>query len=36
MDAKGHSHMDVIRIYQHPGLRRVTEVIEKRNQQRAQ
>ena len=36
MDAMGHSRMDVTRIYQHPGLRQVTEAIEKRNQQRVQ
>ena len=34
MDVMGHSRMDVTRIYQHPGLRQVTEAIEKRNQQR--
>jgi integrase len=31
MDAMGHSRMDMTRIYQHPGLRQVTEAIEKRN-----
>jgi integrase len=36
MDAMGHGRMDVTRIYQHPGLRQVTEAIEKRNQQRVQ
>ena len=33
MDAMGQSRMEVTRIYQHPGLRQVTEAIEKRNQQ---
>jgi integrase len=35
-DAMGHSRMDLARRYQHPMLQKVTEAIEKRNQQRVQ
>jgi len=35
-DAMGHSRMDLTRRYQHPVLQKVTEAIEKRNQQRVQ
>jgi integrase len=35
-DAMGHSRMDLARRYQHPVLQKVTEAIEKRNQQRVQ
>jgi integrase len=35
-DAMGHSRMDLARQYQHPVLQKVTEAIEKRNQQRVQ
>ena len=33
MDVMGHSRIDVNRIYQHPGLRQVTNAIEKRNRE---
>ena len=36
MDVMGHSRIDVNRIYQHPGLKQVTNAIEKRNREAVQ